>query len=97
MILTASVLRADAAGLNCAEGIVLEWRVGKASLVAFLAQLDFGNKLGLHDFVNGQYRAWIQTPQLLVRGERSEIKDGQLCFLRDDHSCCLRRCSHNRR
>jgi hypothetical protein len=34
MVLAASVVRADAAGLNCAEGIVLEWQVGKASLIA---------------------------------------------------------------
>jgi hypothetical protein len=34
MILAASVLRADATRLNCAGGIVLEWRVGKGSLIA---------------------------------------------------------------
>jgi hypothetical protein len=48
-----------------------------------LAQLDFGDRLGLHDFVDGQYRAWIRAPRLLVRGEHGEIKDGELRFLKD--------------
>lgn len=48
-----------------------------------LAQLDFGAKLGIHDFAAGQYRSWIRAPRLLVRGERGEIKDAEVRYLKD--------------
>ncbi len=46
-----------------------------------IAQLDFGNKLGIYDFTNEQYFSWIRTLRLLVRGDRGEISDGEIRFL----------------
>lgn len=56
-----------------------------------IAFLDFGgklgnklgNKLGIYDFTNDQYRSWIRTPRLLVRGERGEIQNTQVHYLKD--------------
>jgi predicted dehydrogenase len=48
-----------------------------------IAQLEFGDKLAIHDFVDGQYRMWVRAPRLLVRGERGEIKDNELRYLKD--------------
>jgi hypothetical protein len=48
-----------------------------------IAQLEFDGRLGIHDFATGQYRSWIRTPRLLVRGERGEIKDKELRCLQD--------------
>jgi predicted dehydrogenase len=48
-----------------------------------IAYLDFGDKLGIFDFTTDQYRSWIRTRRLLVRGERGEINDMQASYLRD--------------
>jgi hypothetical protein len=48
-----------------------------------IAQLDFGSKLGVFDFTGDQYFSWIRAPRVLVRGERGEIKDGQVRYLQD--------------
>jgi predicted dehydrogenase len=48
-----------------------------------IAQLDFGSKLGIYDFIAGQARSWLRAPRLLVRGERGEIKDSEVRFLKD--------------
>ncbi len=46
-----------------------------------IASLDFGDKLGIYDFTDDQYFSWIRTPRLLVRGERGEINNTQVCYL----------------
>lgn len=51
-----------------------------------LAQLDFGDRLGVHDFTAGQYRSWIRAPRLLARGERGEIRDAEVSYLEDFHT-----------
>ena len=38
-----------------------------------LAWLDFGDRLGIHDFTLDQYFSWVRSPRVLVRGERGEI------------------------
>lgn len=48
-----------------------------------IAYLDFGDKLGVFDFSNDQYRSWIRSPRLLVRGERGEINNNQVRYLED--------------
>jgi predicted dehydrogenase len=48
-----------------------------------IAQLEFGMKLGIHDFASGQYRSWIRPAHLLARGERGEIRDTELRYLWD--------------
>jgi predicted dehydrogenase len=63
------------------QGPPQEHRVVESPQV--IAQLDFGGKLGIHDFAAGQYRSWIRAPRLLVRGERGEIKDKDVRFLKD--------------
>ena len=48
-----------------------------------VAELDFGDRLGIFDFTGDQYFSWIRSPRLLVRGERGEIKDEELRYLAD--------------
>ncbi|MDF2960068.1 MAG: oxidoreductase domain protein [Paenibacillus sp.] len=40
-----------------------------------LAWIDFGGKLGLFDFTGEQYRSWVRSNYVSVRGERGEIAD----------------------
>ena len=54
----------------------------KASQQNFF-RFDFGTRLGLMDFAGDQYFAWIRNERVLVRGERGEIVDGRLYFLKD--------------
>ncbi|WP_104137555.1 hypothetical protein [Cryobacterium sp. Y62] len=39
------------------------------------ARLDFGDRLGCYDFSSDQYRSWIRSHSVLVRGERGELRD----------------------
>ncbi len=48
-----------------------------------IAQLDFGNKLAVYDYTNDQHRSWIRSSRVLVRGERGEIHDTRVRYLRD--------------
>lgn len=48
-----------------------------------IAQLDFDGRLGMYDFALEQYFSWIRPPHLLVRGERGEINDSRVCYLKD--------------
>ncbi|MEM7034336.1 MAG: Gfo/Idh/MocA family oxidoreductase, partial [Chloroflexota bacterium] len=48
-----------------------------------IAQLDFGDKLGIFDFTGDQYFSWIRSPRVLVRGERGEINNQQVKYLQD--------------
>lgn len=61
-----------------------------------IAHLDFGDKLGVHDFTGDQYFSWIRSPRVLVRGERGEINNRQVSYLKDFLTpvyCDLRRIS----
>lgn len=47
------------------------------------AWLDFGGGLGLYEFCQPQYRSWIRGQRVCVRGERGEIVDDTVTWLRD--------------
>jgi hypothetical protein len=51
--------------------------------VQTIAQLDFGDRLGVHDFTNEQYRSYVLGMRLLVRGERGEMADDEARWLAD--------------
>lgn len=48
-----------------------------------VAHLDFGDLLGIYDFVSDQYFSWIRSPHLLVRGETGEINQNTVRYLHD--------------
>jgi predicted dehydrogenase len=48
-----------------------------------IAQLDYGDRLGIYDFSGDQYFSWIRSSRLLVRGEEGEINDTTVRLLRD--------------
>jgi predicted dehydrogenase len=48
-----------------------------------IAQLDFGDRLGIYDFTGDQYFSWIRSPRLLVRGEQGEINGTTVRLLAD--------------
>jgi predicted dehydrogenase len=48
-----------------------------------VAHLDFGDRLGVFDFTGDQYFSWIRSQRVLVRGERGEIKDREVRYLKD--------------
>jgi predicted dehydrogenase len=48
-----------------------------------IAQLDFGDRLGIFDFTGSQYFACIRDPRILVRGERGEIVNDSAVYLKD--------------
>jgi hypothetical protein len=57
-----------------------------------IAYLDFGKQLGVFDFTGDQYRSWIRSPRLLVRGDRGEISMTRARYLKDakrDDACTL--------
>ncbi len=47
------------------------------------AFLNFGDKLGVYDFCGDQYRSWIRSARVLVRGDRGEINNAQVRYLED--------------
>lgn len=47
------------------------------------ARLDFGGRLGVIDFTTDQYRSWIRSPHVLVRGDRGELRDTELRYVED--------------
>ncbi|MBN1674749.1 MAG: Gfo/Idh/MocA family oxidoreductase [Kiritimatiellae bacterium] len=53
-----------------------------AESVQTLAWLDFGGKLGVFDFAGDQYFSWIRSPHVLIRGERGEIRNAELRWLK---------------
>ena len=48
-----------------------------------VAQLDYGDRLGIYDFTGDQYFSWIRSPRLLLRGERGEINGTTVRLLKD--------------
>jgi predicted dehydrogenase len=45
--------------------------------------LDFDGKLGLADFCGEQYFNWVRNNRVLVRGERGEIINDRVAYLKD--------------
>jgi predicted dehydrogenase len=48
-----------------------------------IAWLDWGDRLGVFDFTGDQYFSWIRSPRVLVRGDRGEINNTQVRYLKD--------------
>ncbi|MCJ7736591.1 MAG: Gfo/Idh/MocA family oxidoreductase, partial [Anaerolineae bacterium] len=48
-----------------------------------IADLDFGDRLGVFDFTGDQYFSWIRRQRVLVRGERGEITNREVRYLKD--------------
>ena len=45
--------------------------------------LDFNGKLGFMDFCGEQYFSWVRNNRVLVRGERGEIVNDRVAYLKD--------------
>jgi len=45
--------------------------------------LDWGDRLGMLDFTSDQYFGWIRNRRLLIRGERGEIVNDTVHYLKD--------------
>lgn len=63
------------------EGAPKERTVADSGRV--IAQLDFGDRLGIYDFTGDQYFSWIRSPRLMVRGEEGEINHDRVRLLQD--------------
>ena len=48
-----------------------------------IAWFDFGDRLGVFDFTYDQYFSWIRDERVLVRGERGEIINDRVSYLKD--------------
>jgi predicted dehydrogenase len=48
-----------------------------------LADFDFGDRLGIFDFTDIQYWSYIRSHRVVIRGERGEIADNEVRWLRD--------------
>ncbi|KAK9764914.1 hypothetical protein K7432_007178 [Basidiobolus ranarum] len=46
-----------------------------------IAVLDFGDRLGIFDFVGDQYFSYIRSNRVLIRGERGEINNDNVHYL----------------
>ncbi len=44
---------------------------------------DWGDRLGILDFTGDQYFGWIRNPRVLIRGERGEIVNDVVYYLKD--------------
>jgi predicted dehydrogenase len=45
--------------------------------------LDWGDRLGVLDFTGDQYFGWIRNRRILIRGERGEIANDTVSYLKD--------------
>jgi len=48
------------------------------------ASLDFGDRIGFYEFCLPQYRSWIRGQRVCIRGERGEIIDDRVTYLKDE-------------
>lgn len=48
-----------------------------------LALFDFAGRRALFDYESNQHRSWVRTQRILIRGERGEIADTQVRYLKD--------------
>lgn len=55
----------------------------KIESVQVIAHLQFGEKLAVFDFTGEQYRSWIRSHRILIRGERGEINNVEASYLID--------------
>jgi predicted dehydrogenase len=50
--------------------------------VRTIAQLDYGDRMGIFDFTGDQYHSWIRSSRLMVRGEEGEINQTTVRLLK---------------
>lgn len=48
------------------------------------AVLEFGDRVGVYEFCLPQYRSWIRGQRVCIRGERGEIIDENVTYLKDE-------------
>lgn len=48
------------------------------------ASLDFGDRIGIYEFCLPQYRNWIRSQRVCIRGERGEIVDERVTYMKDE-------------
>lgn len=48
------------------------------------AWLDFGDRLGVYEFDDQQYRSWVRSPTLVMRGDLGELRDETVRYVRPD-------------
>lgn len=48
-----------------------------------MAVIDFGHKFGIYDFSVDQYSSWIRAPRVTIRGNKGEIVDDEVRYLKD--------------
>jgi len=56
--------------------------------VQTIARLDFGDRLGIYDFTASQYFSWIRALRCMVRGDRGEINELTVRYLKDFKTPC---------
>ncbi|SDQ43689.1 Gfo/Idh/MocA family protein [Microbacterium sp. cf332] len=78
--ITASVFRSPLVAGPGRDGDPVEERIVTATQTT--ARFEFGDRLGVYDFAGEQYFSWIRGNRLLVRGERGEIENGEVRYLR---------------
>lgn len=49
----------------------------------YIVQLDYGDRLGIYDFTGDLYFSWIRSMRRMVRGERGEINQDEVRYLKD--------------
>jgi len=47
-----------------------------------IARLEFNGKLGIFDFTPDQYMSWVRSPRVLIRGEKGEINNDTVRYLK---------------
>ncbi len=47
------------------------------------AYLDYPDRLGVYEFTAGQVRSWIRAGRVVMRGERGELNNDELRYMRD--------------
>lgn len=47
-----------------------------------VGELDFGDRLGVFDFTDIQYWSYVRSHRVVIRGERGEISDNEVRYLR---------------
>ena len=55
-----------------------------AEIETDFASLDFGGRIALYEFCLPQYRSWIRGQRVCIRGERGEIIDDRVTYLKDE-------------
>ena len=48
-----------------------------------IGEVDFGERLGLFDFTDVQYWSYVRSHHVVIRGDRGEIADDEVRYLRD--------------